>query len=820
MPARRPPLLGPLAVLVLPACVAAAEPTREQADYFEKKVRPILTAHCFECHSRAGKARGGLRLDSLASALKGGDAGPALAPGKPNDSLLVRAVEYHERRPRMPPSGKLADEQVAVLREWVRLGAPWPGGSETKKARPRGTISDEDRRWWAFQPLGKATPPEVRDTEWAKNPLDRFLRARLDAEGLEPSPPAGRAALIRRVTFDLIGLPPTPEEVEAFIEDRSADAYEKLVDRLLASPRYGERWARHWLDLARYAESDGFRIDDYRPNAWRYRDYVVGAFNADKPYDRFVREQLAGDELFPDDPDALAATGFLRHTIYEYNQRDVRTQWSNMLDELTDVTGDLFLGLGMGCARCHDHKFDPLLQRDYYRLRAFFAAMQPHDDLPLAKAARVAEHGKQLAAWERKTADLRAQIAAIEGPARARAEKDAVAKFPDDIQAMLTSPPDKRSPLEAQLAALAYRQVQYEFDRLDAKFKDEQKKQLLALRKELAAAAEKPEPLPLALTLRDVGPEAPPTFLPKQKDGEPLAPGFPSVFDEGPARVTPPRGLASTGRRTALAEWIVRPDNPLTARVIVNRVWQYHFGRGLVATASDFGRLGDPPTHPELLDWLARRFVQDGWSFKKLHRLIVTSAAYRQSATAPAPAAALKKDPENRLLWRGTTRRLDAEQVRDSLLAATGRLDLTAGGPAVEPTQPRRTLYTKVRRNTRDPLLDAFDAPEGFASTAQRNVTTTPTQALLLINSSFMLQQAQAFAERLRREKSDDAARLDRAFRLAFGRPPTDAERKGGLAFLDQQAKRIGGNADDARAAALADLCHVLLNANEFLYVD
>jgi hypothetical protein len=811
-----------LAVPSLLACFGAAraaEPPREQVEFFEKKVRPLLVENCFQCHSRAGKTRGGLRLDTLASALKGGDSGPALTPGKPNESLLVKAVEYTEKKPRMPPKGKLADEQTGVLRQWVAMGAPWPGGAETA-ARPRGVIRDEDRAWWAFQPLRTQPIPNVRDTLWSKNPIDRFLRARLDAEGLKPSPPAAKAVLIRRLTFDLTGLPPTPEEIDAFVKDEAPDAYEQLVDRLLASPRYGERWGRRWLDLARYAESDGFRIDDYRPTAWRYRDYVVKAFNEDRPYDRFLKEQLAGDELYPDDPDALAATGFLRHTIYEYNQRDARAQWADMLNELTDVTSDVFLGLGLGCARCHDHKFDPLLQKDYYRLQAFFAAMQPHDDLPLATPAQVAEHRRKLEAWEKKTEPIRAKIAAIEGPARVKAEKGAIDKFPDDIQAMMRKPEAKRSPLEAQLAALAYRQVQYEFDRLDKAFKDEQKKKLTELRKELDAAGEKPEPLPLALTLRDVGPEAPPTLLPKKGSPEELAPGFPSVFDEGPAKVTPPKGLASTGRRSALALWLARPDHPLTARVAVNRIWQHHFGRGLVGTSSDFGRLGEKPTHPELLDWLALRFVEDGWSFKKMHRLMVNSAAYRQSATAPAPAVALRKDPENLLLWRRQTLRLDAEQVRDSLLAATGRLDLTPGGAAVEPTQPRRTIYTKVRRNTREPLLDAFDAPEGFHSTAQRNVTTTPTQALLLINSPFMMQQSRAFAERLSKERTNDGERIELAFRLAFGRSATAAERKNCQAFLDKQAERAGGKGDGARAAALADLCHVLLNANEFLYAD
>ncbi|MBY0525533.1 MAG: DUF1553 domain-containing protein [Gemmataceae bacterium] len=776
-----------LAMFFLPRTSTAAELPREQVEFFEKKVRPILVDHCHSCHSQAGnKKKGGLTLDTLAGFLKGGDTGAALVPGQPDKSLVIKAVRHTDDELKMPPKNKLTDEQVGTLTQWVKLGAPWPGASGN--VRQPGKITDEDRQWWAFQPVRVPAVPDVGNG-WAVNPIDRFLFQKLTAEGLKPSPPAERQALVRRLYFDLVGLPPTPAEMDAALGDKSAEWYERLVEKLLASPRYGERWARHWLDLVRYAESDGFRIDDYRPDAWRYRDYVIRSFNADKPYDRFVREQLAGDELWPDDPEALTATGFLRHWIYEYNQRDVRTQWNNILDDVTDVTGDVFLGLGMGCARCHDHKFDPILQKDYYRLRAFFAPIQPRDDVPLATAKQIAEHREKLAKWEAQTTELRKEIEAIEGPARVKSADGAINKFPDDIQAMIRKPIPQRTPLEHQLAELAYRQVLYEFVRLEGKLKADEKEKLTLLKRQLIAFnSQKPEPLPMGLTVSDAGPTAPPTLIPKKAKLPPIDPGYLTLLEEKPATVTALSN--STGRRSELARWLTRPENPLTTRVIVNRIWQHHFGMGLVATSSDFGRLGEKPSHPELLDWLAARFVQDGWSFKQMHRLILNSAAYRQSATHPAPAVAVKKDPENRLLWRMATRRLDAEQIRDAILSATGELDLTPGGPALGAEKPRRTIFTRVSRNTRDPLLDVFDAPEGFTSAGERNVTTTPTQSLLLINSPYMLSRARAMGERLKTHASDNE-RIDAAYRLTFNRLPSDDERRAVTKFLHDQMKRL-----------------------------
>jgi cytochrome c553 len=773
-----------------------------------QQVYSILQENCFKCHSHsAEKIKGGLVLDSLDGMLTGGDSGPVLVPGEPEKSLLIKTIRYTDEDLQMPPSKdggkKLSEQQVAAIEQWVKDGAVWPGQSGKPK-KARGKITDDDRKWWAFQPVAKPEPPQVNDRGWAKNDIDRFIFQALERNGLRPSVEASRVALARRIYFDLWGLPPSPEEIESFVSDQSADAYEKLVDKLLASPRYGERWARHWLDLVRYADSDGYRIDDLRPTAWRYRDYVIDAFNNDKPYDEFVREQIAGDEMTPRTPERLIATGYLRHWIYEYNNRDVVGQWNTILNDITDTTGDVFLGLGVQCARCHDHKFDPILQKDYYRLQAFFAPILPREDIDVATDAERAEFRAKNARWEEMTKEIRQQITELEAPWRKKAQNIILPKFIEETLALIDKPVGERTPWEHQIAELAYRQVTYEEYRM--KIPGEDKEKHVALLKQLAKFDEfKPTPLPSALLVTDVGPIAPPLLIPK-KSPQPVEPGLLSVLDDKPLTIFPPSGLTNTtGRRTELARWLTQPDNPLTARVMVNRVWQYHFGRGLVGTSSDFGRLGEKPSHPELLDWMARRFVEDGWSFKKLHRLIVTSASYRQSSVSDETARRI--DPENRLLWRGPMRRLDAEQIRDSILAATGELQLDTGGPAVDAFKPRRSIYTKVMRNNRDPLLEAFDAPQNFFSASQRDTTTTPVQSLMLINSQYMLQRAQAMAARLQRSGvKTDKELIATAYKLAFGRAPTSDELSAAETFLRDQQKRVDlARASSAVAGFIAD---------------
>ena len=789
-----------------------AQPAAGDAEHYTKTVRPILEKNCFACHSHAAKkAKGGLMLDSHDALVKGGVTGPAFDAQHPEKSLIAKAIGYDDEDLRMPPKGKLADADRAVLEAWLKRGAPFAG--ETKHTKSGG-ITDEDRNWWAYRPVVRTEPPPAADARWNANPIDRFLFARLTKEGLRPTRPAERANLLRRVTFDLIGLPPTPEEIDAFVRDPDPQAFEKRVDKLLASPRYGERMGRRWLDLARYGESDGFRLDSYRSSAWRYRDWVIAAFNRDMPYDEFVREQLAGDEIRPGDRDALIATGFLAAGIYEYNQADVRDQCSNMVNELVDLTGDVFLAQGMSCAKCHDHKFDPILQKDYFRLRAFFEPMTVLQEVDISTPAEHAEYERKSAAWLEATKKIRDEMESFEKPLRPGVTTYMIGRYPKDVQSMFAKSTETRTPYEQQVVALANRQIDYAMDHLDTRLKSPERERDIELRKELAKFDHlKPAPVPRTHIVRDVGPIAPETHFAKR--AETVAPGFLTVIDPGLARVTPT--ATSTGRRRALADWIASPTNPLTARVIVNRIWQQHFGRGLTASTSDFGRLGDRPSHPELLDWLADTFVKDGWSVKKLHRRIVTSAAYRQATASAAPDLAMKKDPENRLLWRGSTRRLEAEQIRDALLAVTGKLDESAGGPSVEPTAPRRSIYMKIRRNTHDPLLDVFDWPEGFTSTAERNVTTTASQALLMLNSDFMRTQAAALADRV--EKTDPDARIDRLFRLLFGRHATDEERSRCATFLEDQATRLPASADRNRAV-LVDLCLTLLNANEFLYVD
>jgi mono/diheme cytochrome c family protein len=798
--------LSLLVCLSIPTAVFA---NPEGVEFFQKKIQPILTDHCYKCHSHSGdKIKGGLVVDSLSGLTSGGDTGPAVVPGNPAKSLLIEAVSYKNDDLQMPPKGKkLSDEQIAALTEWVKMGAPWPEEHGQKMAtRPKGKITDEDRQWWAFQPVAKVQPPAANG--WGANELDSFIHQRLTAEGLQPAPSAPPEQLVRRIYFDIIGLPPTPDDVNDFVQRAKVDragAVKQLAEKLLASPRYGERWARYWLDLVRYAESDGYRVDDYRPNAWRYRDYVIRSINADKPYNRFVQEQLAGDELWPDDPEARTATGYLTHWIYEYNNRDAATQWTTILNDLTDTTADVFLGMGVQCARCHDHKFDPILQKDYFRLQAFFAPILPYAEGVVASAEERAAYDKKLAEYEAKTGDLLRKLSELEKPFREHAAEDAITKFPPETQAIIRKPANERTPYEQQITELAWRQVDYEYleKRFAARVKEPAKSQRIALLAQLKQfEKDKPQPLPVAQQAADVGPLAPPVTIPKKAQMGEIAPGFLSVIDEKPAAIAT-NYKNSTGRRTALAQWLTRADNPLTARVIVNRVWQYHFGRGLAYNASDFGKLGEKPSHPELLDWLTNWFIENGWSLKKLNELIVTSATFQQSTTNPIAEQARLKDPENRLLWRANTHRLDAEQIRDAVLSVTGELDLTAGGEGVDASKPRRTIYNKVIRNTRDPVLDVFDAPEGFASMAQRNTTTTPTQSLLMINSKWSLARARAFANRLKKENSTDEGEIAaEAYRLAFGREPQPNEIAAAKQFLGKQINVVSAKAPASAEAA------------------
>jgi hypothetical protein len=856
---QRPDLIGRIRVHLLVAALGAiaganglaiagegpetAPQIRAARDrFFEQNVRPVLVESCFSCHSSSGQ-KGGLRLDSLEAILRGGDSGPALVPGKPAESLLVEAINYDG--PEMPPAGKLTPEKIDVLTRWVSLGAQWPArDGNASHAALRGDLSgksgdmgtggrSEQPPLWSFRPIRRPEIPDVRGgsspagADWATNPVDRFILRKLADHDLSPAPPADGVTLIRRVTFDLTGLPPTPEDVATFLSDDRPDAYDRLVDRLLASPRYGQRWARHWLDLVRYAESDGFRQDAFRPDAWRYRDYVVHSFDADKPYDRFVSEQLAGDEIDPDDPELRVATGYLRLWPYEYNQRNVAGQWADILNDVTDVTGEVFLGMSIGCARCHDHKFDPILQEDYYRLQAFFAPLMPRDDLPFARPREWEDYRRRHEAWQKEAADVLREMDAIARPYQERGTASALAKFQDDIRAVLARPEAERTPLERQIGALAYRQVAYEHAQVPATLKGRDKLRWAELQATLTRHESlKPKEPGTVLAATDVGPVSPPTVIPGARRRGAIEPGFPRALDPSAARIqAPPSAPRSTGRRLALARWLGRPDHPLSTRVIVNRIWQYHFGRGLAGTPSDFGRLGEPPSHPELLDWLASEFVAGGWRWKPMHRLIVTSAVYRQSSHRPLDEVvrAARIDPQDRLLWKQSVRRLDAEEIRDAMLAASGELDPRMGGPSDDPSRTRRTIETRIVRNAPDALLSAFDAPDGSGSTPRRDTTTTSTQALMLLNGPWTLARARSFTARVERLTAGSAGQRDRialAYRLAMARPADPAEVEEGAAFVRRVDGGEGSPMPVDHRAGLVDFCHVLLNSNEFLYID
>lgn len=750
----------------------------------------------------------------------------------------------------------------AVLLSFIGCALVAPLSFAAENEAP--TFSAADRNYWLWQPVKRPSIPA--DAQGGQHPVDAFLLAPPAAAKHAACPEADRRTLIRRATFDLHGLPPTPQEVEDFVQDSSPQAFERVVDRLLASPRYGEHWARHWLDLVRYAESDGFKSDDLRSNAWRYRDYVIRAFNDDKPYDRFISEQLAGDELAPDDLDARVATGFLRLGPYEENARDVLDQRSNVLNDITDVTGQVFLGLTFACARCHDHKYDPILQADYFRLQAFFAGLSQAANQPLATTAAQVDHAKRLLKWEEATSEARARLAELEAPYRAqlRAEKRSV--FPDYVQVMLDTPSTQRSPLERQMAELAERQLVLAPEDILKKMKPADRDWAKELYDQLKnCGVERPEPPPEAMMARDEGPVAPETKIPNEDAA--IAPGYLSILDPRPAAITD-QNERSSGRRTALARWIASPDNPITARVMVNRVFQQHFGRGIVSSSEDFGRQGATPSDGRLLDFIASEFIAGGFRLKALHRLLMTSAAYRQAAPTPADTGAT---PESRQSpwWQTSNRRLTAEQLRDAMLAVSGELNLEMGGPSARGELPvgisaayawepekdvakrnRRSIYMLSRRNLVDPLVSAFDLPDSHESCSRRQETTTAPQALMLLNSRWSLDRARALAARVLEKSAGDHGRaVEAAYSVTFQREATAEEVKAAEAFLNDQtiviAERLNKPAerekqtgksksptialptgvnddspDKAWQAALVDFCHVLLNSNEFLYLD
>jgi hypothetical protein len=668
--------------------------------------------------------------------------------------------------------------------------------------------------WWAIEPIERPAFPSSASDHWTRNPIDYFVMQRLKEAGLAPAPEADRAELIRRAYFDLIGLPPSSEAIEDFVTDPHPDAWIQLVEGLLESPHYGERWGQHWLDVTRWAESDGYRQDAFRPHAWPYRDYVIKAFNQDKPYDRFVREQLAGDELEPDNPEVTIATAYLRNGIYEYNQRNVEMHWELIVDELTSLTGEAIMGVGIGCAQCHDHKFDPIPQEDYFRIKAMLAPVSWEFDRFLATSQQRESHRLMQEAWQAQTHSIRQQIDAIIEPRIKAKQEHALGMFPDAIQAIFQMPAEQRTPYQVQLMDLASIQIRYERERFDAgkEIKGEEGERLKALQKELAAFDElKPEELTPAFIASDVGNQAPAVWIKGREGKSPVSPGFLSVLEPGVVEDEPSSSSHTTGRRLKLAQWLTDRSHPLTPRVMVNRLWQKHFSEGMVASLNDFGQLGQRPSHPDLLNWLASEFIDSGWSIKHIHRLIMTSATYLQTARLEPDGNALTIDPQNRWLWRYPPKRLDAAQIRDAMLMASGELNLAMGGPSVLGSEPRRSVYVRKIRNTPDEMLKGFDAPTGFHSTPTRDSTTTTTQALLMINGSWVLDRSRAMSAALiEAYPSNPVAWVEHAYQRCYGRIPREEERERALEFL---------RTNNDRDAALMDFCHVMLSSNEFLYL-
>ncbi|MDB5352788.1 MAG: Planctomycete cytochrome [Planctomycetota bacterium] len=1011
--------------LSLPATATAADLDPKDVEFFETKVRPILVEHCYKCHAATSeKIRGGLLLDTKGGWEKGGDTGPAIVPGKPDESLLVEALRYGDPNLKMPPKGKLPDATIAVLSDWVKRGAPDPraGASAAPKKKARTIDLVEEGKHWAYQPLTPVEPPAIKNANRSSNPIDRFIGAKLDAKGLVPNETASRRTLIRRLSLDLIGLPPLPEDVEAFVKDESPEAYGKLTDRLLASPRFGERWARHWLDLARWAESHGFEHDYDRATAYHYRDFVIEAFNSDLPFDTFAKWQIAGDELAPENPLALKATGFLAAGTHstQITANQVEKERYDELDDMANITGTAFLGLTVGCARCHDHKFDPIPTRDYYRFVSIFTkTVRSEIDLNLdpegykkAVAKHEVEHAPYVAkleaferselpsrflAWEDarpakserpkwvvldpskmeskggasftknpdgsvtvggknaefdtytitaacdlpsitgiKIEPLADKALVAGGPGRAgngnfdltdlkltigprygigkteqaslinpkasfeqpglpitaavdadkksgwavdpQFGKDHAAVFeiggdvrpdggatlvfaldfqgntghnfgkfrlsvtdaprpvgldgsglPMNVAAILLKPRDRRTAEEGAAVLSWYKTIDPEWRALKIASEEHAKN---APKPNGVKALISTEGLPAVRLHTQGGDFLEKTHLlrrgdPNQKT-EVVGPGYLQVLIRAPKKeshwkAAPPKGWRTSYQRVGLANWLTDTETGaghLLARVVVNRLWQHHMGRGLVSTPSDFGKQGEMPTHPELLDWLASELIRSGWHLKPIHRLIVTSATYRESSRIDPAKQSI--DPENLLCWRHPKTRLQAEAVRDSMLFVSGKLDERMYGPgSLDERMTRRSVYFTIKRSKLIPMMMLFDAPDALTGLATRSTTTVPPQSLMLMNSPIVRDWAESFAKGVsaRAKGTEDSVRL--AYAKSLGRAPDADELRDGVAFLKGQAEAHKANGKgDGTEAALADFCQVLMGLNEFIFVE
>lgn len=796
-----------IAIAMLATCAPAADAPVS----FVRDVKPLLARRCFSCHGPT-KQEGGLRLDKSDAALAALDSGlHAIVPRDTEHSALVTRVSSADESERMPPEGKpLTSKEIDTLKQWIADGAKW-------------------EKHWAFVPPERHAPPDVRNKDWSENPIDAFVLAGLEQAQLEPAPTADKRSLARRAYFGITGLPPTSEQMDAFVNDAAPDAWPRLVDSLLASPHFGEQWARHWLDLVRFAETNSFERDGLKPNAWKYRDYVIRAFNDDKPYDQFLREQLAGDELDQVTDESMTATGYYRLGIWDDEPADPLQARFDEFDDIISTTSQAMLGLTVGCARCHDHKIDPIPQADYYGLLAFFADVTPYADVnerdpgrfslwdmskPEERARRKALHDKE--------DSIRKEMRAIEkaGIARMTPGEQEIARTPDRASLL-------HDKLEQHLNVSEWDQYQETSKRLTAT--QEEIKNLPSLESALALA--KCDPHPAATHVLQRGNP--------HVEGDIVEPHFPALFGDA-APVIPAAGqdARSAGRRRVLAEWMTSPRNMLTARVIVNRTWQHYFGRGLVRSANNFGELGTPPTHPELLDFLALWLVDHNWQMKPLHRLILTSNAYRMSSAGNPQALAM--DPTNDLLWRFDLRRLGAEEIRDATLVASGQFNPTMFGPgfypklapevlatqsrpgdgwgkSIDAEMARRSVYIHLKRSLLPPLLTAFDFPDVDSSCEGRFITTQPGQALALLHGDFLNDQATKLAARATKEAGPDPRdQIARAIRLALDRPATDDEIADGLELINKLTNDRNLKPPDA----LKYWCLTVFNLNEFAYLD
>jgi hypothetical protein len=862
------------------ACVWTNAFAGDDSLTYERDVRPVLKTHCFQCHGEGQKQEGGLDLRLRRFVVQGGDSGPAIVPGKPEESLLVQRLQAGE----MPPeeiTHRPTAEVIERIEQWVAAGAV-TARDEPESIGPEPYITEEERNFWSFQPVVRPPLPDVPNSERARTPVDRFLLAKLDENGLTFSPDVDRRTLLRRAYYDLVGLPPSPEEAAEFLADDSPDAYERLLDRLLASPHYGERWGRHWLDVAGYADSEGYTDEDpERPDAWRYRDYVIQSHNADKPFDQFLCEQLAGDEMLGRAPENLSsaeveqltATGFLRMAAdgTASGGIDARLARNDTVAATLEIVSTAVTGLTVGCARCHDHRYDPISQADYYRFRAIFEPALDWKSWKTPRERRLSlytdEDRRRAAEIEEEAKKIEAEREQKQNEYIAQTFEKELAKLPEDVQPTVKeafdTPAKERSDEQKKLLK-EYPSVNVSAGSLylyDKKAADDLKS--YADRAAEVRAAKPMEQFLRAIT-EPIGAAPPKTFL------------FVRGDHEQPSQETPPgelvvlRGddvaipeddpdLPTTGRRLAYARWLTSGRHPLTARVVANRVWMHHFGKGLVETPGDFGFLGERPMHPELLDWLADELVRSGWSLKHLHRVIMNSTAFRQSSRRETASEAV--DSENKLYWRMNVRRLEGETLRDSVLAVSGKLNekpfgppvpvmadrvgqfvigienLNAGRPGAEiplhGEEFRRSVYVQVRRSRPLAVLETFDQPAMAPNCTGRTTSTVAPQSLMLMNGLFAIEQGRALADRLEREAGDDAeAQISLAWRTALARLPLPEELAAAQEFLREQREHYAGRPEllkpdkkgeaplTADAAALANFCQAVLSCNEFLYVD